>query len=30
LRAKARRMKAEMDVGMIVVDYLQLMRVAAH
>jgi replicative DNA helicase len=26
LRAKARRMKAEMDVGMIVVDYLQLMR----
>ncbi len=26
LRAKARRMKAELDVGMIVVDYLQLMR----
>jgi replicative DNA helicase len=26
LRAKARRMKAEMNVGMIMVDYLQLMR----
>ncbi len=26
LRAKARRLKAEVDLGMIVVDYLQLMR----
>jgi len=30
LRARARRMKREHDIGLILVDYLQLMKVAGH
>lgn len=30
LRARARRMKREQDIGMVIIDYLQLMRGSSH